>query len=444
MSEGQITVGVDVGSHLHRVAIGTPEEKIAEEFDLPHDRDGFEKFFGRITHYEKTYRVPVVVAMEGFNGYARPLDRMVQKKGYRLLNVNNLKLRRFKEIFPSPAKTDVIDARKILELVRLQPLLTDQEVILQEVREVPKEHQVLKRLTRRRRQLVREKASLMNRMQSDLHAVSPELADLAKNKDGLAFLRFLTCREDLRQLERVQKRTLLGIKGIGEVFAGKVKEWQKKAQFSEEAEYAGPMIIEDGRRILELKERIKALDKQIGELCERSDLAGIVRSIPGFGLTCTSEIVAEIGSMDRFRSEGSLAMYLGMAPLDNSSGKRRGTSHAKQVNIRARSAMMTAMNRHILRVEESERYYRKKRNEGKRHNQAIRSLGRHMVRVMWSMTRDGHFYENREKNNMVEVVKEVVLISLCKPPLSGRIDISQDDGGLYYGEEREEGQRQVA
>jgi transposase len=85
------------------------------------------------------------------------------------------------------------------------------------------------------------------------------------------------------------------------------------------------MIIEDGRRILELKERIKTLDKQIGELCERSDLAGIVRSIPGFGLTCTSEIVAEIGSMDRFRSEGSLAMYLGMAPLDNSSGKRRGT-----------------------------------------------------------------------------------------------------------------------
>jgi len=408
VTEGQITVGVDVGSHMHRVAIGIPEKKIAEEFDLPHNKDGFERFFGRISHYEKTYQVPVVVAMEGFNGYARPLDRMVQEKGYRLLNVNNLKLRRFKEIFPSPAKTDVIDARKILELVRLQPLLSDQEVILQEVRDVPKEHQILKRLTRRRRQLVCEKAAVLNRMQSDLHAVSPELAELATNKDGLAFLRFLTCREDLRQLERVQKRTLLGIKGIGEGFAGKVKEWQKKAQFSEEAEYAGPMIIEDARRILELKERIKALDKQIGEFCERSRLAGIVRSIPGFGLTCTSEIVAEVATIDRFRSEKSLAMYLGMAPLDNSSGKRRGTRHAKQVNIRARSAMMTAMNRHILRVEESERYYRKKRNEGKKHNQAIRSLGRHMVRVLWSMIRDGHLYENRKINNIMEVVKEAI------------------------------------
>jgi len=406
MTVGQVTVGVDVGSHMHRVAIGTPEKKIAEEFDLPHNREGFEKFFARLSHYENTFKVPLVVAMEGFNGYARPLDQMVQKKGYRLLNVNNLKLCRFKEIFPSPAKTDVIDARKILELVRLQPLLSEQEVILQEVHEVPREHMVLKRLTRRRRQLVGEKAAILNRMQSDLHAVSPELMELARNKDGLAFLQFLTCREDLRQLERIHKRTLLGIKGIGKGFAGKVQEWQKKAQFSEEAEYAGPMIIEDARRIMELKKRVKDLDKQIGELCERSQLAVIIRSIPGFGLTCTSEVVAEIATMERFRSEKSLAMYLGMAPLDNSSGKRKGTRHAKQVNKRARIAMMTALTRHIRRVEESERYYRKKRNEGKKHNQAIRSLGRHMVRVIWSMIKNDHFYENREANNIIVPVIE--------------------------------------
>jgi len=30
--------------------------------------------------------------MEGFNGYARPLDRLIQERGYTLYNVNNLKL----------------------------------------------------------------------------------------------------------------------------------------------------------------------------------------------------------------------------------------------------------------------------------------------------------------------------------------------------------------
>jgi hypothetical protein len=38
--------------------------------------------------------------MEGYNGYARPLDGLVRQRGYRLYNINNLKLARFKEIFP--------------------------------------------------------------------------------------------------------------------------------------------------------------------------------------------------------------------------------------------------------------------------------------------------------------------------------------------------------
>jgi hypothetical protein len=34
----------------------------------------------------------VVVAMEGFNGHARPMDSEIRVRGYRLFNVNNVKL----------------------------------------------------------------------------------------------------------------------------------------------------------------------------------------------------------------------------------------------------------------------------------------------------------------------------------------------------------------
>jgi hypothetical protein len=53
--------------------------------------------------------------MEGYNGYARPSDSLIRARGYRLYNINNLKLARFKEIFPGAAKSDRIDARKGLE-----------------------------------------------------------------------------------------------------------------------------------------------------------------------------------------------------------------------------------------------------------------------------------------------------------------------------------------
>ena len=97
------------------------------------------------------YLFKLVWAMEGYNGHARPLDSMVRQRGYRLYNLNNLKFARFKEIFPGAAKSDRIDARKGLELFQLSDHLPLAKEVLQEVSGTPPENEVLKRLTRRRR-----------------------------------------------------------------------------------------------------------------------------------------------------------------------------------------------------------------------------------------------------------------------------------------------------
>jgi len=56
---------------------------------------------------------------------------------------------------------------------------------------------------------------------------------------------------------------------------------------------------------------------------------------------------------------------------------------------------MTAVARHINFVPESRVYYDRKRAEGKKHNQAVRALGRHLVRVIWSMLNNRRDYELR-------------------------------------------------
>ncbi len=96
----EIRVSVDVGCHSHNVAMGLSSGEVLEEFQIAHGPEGFKYFFGRIERQQKKRRCPVAVAMEGYNGYARPLDGMVWARGYRLYNINNLKLARFKEIFP--------------------------------------------------------------------------------------------------------------------------------------------------------------------------------------------------------------------------------------------------------------------------------------------------------------------------------------------------------
>jgi hypothetical protein len=48
-------------------------------------------------------------------------------------------------------------------------------------------------------------------------------------------------------------------------------------------------------------------------------------------------------------------------------------------------------------VPTSRAYYDKKRAQGKKHNQAIRALGRQMIRVIWSMVKQQREYEIRVK-----------------------------------------------
>jgi len=90
--------------------------------------------------------------------------------------------------------------------------------------------------------------------------------------------------------------------------------------------------------------------------------------------------------------ELSLSLYLSMPLLDNSSGQYHGTRVPRQINRRAKAAMMVAVDRHRKQVEASQRYYEKKRAEGKGHNQAIRSLGRHLCRIIFKMLKEQRPY----------------------------------------------------
>lgn len=97
-----------------------------------------------------------------------PLDRFVLDKHYRLFNVNNLRLARFKEIFPGAAKTDVLDIRKILELFRLKDFFSLGKDALEEMAVAPEVNEKLKGLSRRCYHLVNEKIHILNCMRADL------------------------------------------------------------------------------------------------------------------------------------------------------------------------------------------------------------------------------------------------------------------------------------
>jgi transposase len=396
----ELRVSVDVGYRRHSVAMGLSSGEVLEEFEIEHRPEGFQEFFSRIEKHHNNKPCSVAVAMEGYNGHAWPLDSMVRQRGYRLYNLNNLKFARFKEIFPGAAKSDRIDARKGLELFQLSDHLPLAKEVLQEVSGTPPENEVLKRLTRRRRRLVNERVRVVNNLQADLQAVCPGLLEITGEASNQWFLNFLLSADTLPQLARLKRSTLLKIPAVGVKSAAMIEHWQKRAHFSQEVNWVGEMIQEDARRCVELDEKIKRLEAKIAGIAKDSKIAKILRSIPGFGPVCTSELAGEVGTIERFASEGSLSLYLGMSTLDNRSGKYQGTKAPKHVNTRAKAAMMIGVDRHRKYVPESQRYYAKKRSEGKKHNQAVRSLGRHLSRIIYKMlTEEREYRIGPEKGN---------------------------------------------
>ena len=98
--------------------------------------------------------------------------------------------------------------RKILELFSLKKHLPIAKEVLQEIKPSDTINVKLKKLTRRRKQLVEEKKAIANRFGSDLQAQVPDLKAITTSVDNLWFLRFITLRDNIVLLSRLHKSSI--------------------------------------------------------------------------------------------------------------------------------------------------------------------------------------------------------------------------------------------
>ncbi len=86
MVDPHVRVGIDLVANPHHVGIAGPDGSILEKFDISHAEYGSCEFVCRLEHHKEKLSLPVAVATEDFNGYAPPLDRQIQMRGYALYN----------------------------------------------------------------------------------------------------------------------------------------------------------------------------------------------------------------------------------------------------------------------------------------------------------------------------------------------------------------------
>jgi len=188
------------------------------------------------------------------------------------------------------------------------------------------------------------------------------------------------------------------IKSIGEKKARLMLEGLRGIDyFGELADIYGMIILSNARRILELKEEIEMIDRQLEEIGEESSEVKRLKSISGVGTRLSSRLVGEIGDINRFEREGQVAIYCGVGCVDDDSGKSKKTRAVYKANKVCKSTMINIAGCTIRYVSESKAYYEKKRAEGKKHNHALRCLARQLIKVIFKMLKEDRDYVVKEK-----------------------------------------------
>jgi transposase len=130
-----------------------------------------------------------------------------------------------------------------------------------------------------------------------------------------------------------------------------------------------------------LNRTITELDQELAQ--RAAELAPGLLELPGCAAVTAAKLLAEIGPIDRFRSDAQLARHSGVAPLEASSGRtqrhRLDRGGNRQLNAALYRIAITQSRYH----DPARNYLERKRAEGKSRREAIRCLKRLLVRSVY-------------------------------------------------------------
>lgn len=390
--------GIDIGSEHHHVIIMGDEEKILYDQKVSHKFSEFHRAVKEFREIEEREEGKISFAIEGKNGYGAPFDRILIENGFTLYNIDNLKLKRFRDVFGAEWRNDQRDAKMLAKMLRLRDYLDvkDEKAFIR-VDKVSEVNERLKILSRHQQTLIDEKVRVQNRLRKRLLEVCPDILEVG-DVDSKKMLRLLAKYPDFSSYKRLTMRALLKIEMIGEKQASLMFESLLNIKYIEElADIYRTIILSYSRRILELKEEIEILDRELEEIGERSFGVKRLKTISGVGTKLSSRLIGEIGDTNRFKTESQIAVYCGVACVDNISGKQKMTKVVYKANKICKATMIEIAGCTIRYVSESRAYYAKKRAEGKDHNHALRCLARQLIKVIFKMLKEDRNYILKEE-----------------------------------------------
>lgn len=114
-----------------------------------------------------------------------------------------------------------------------------------------------------------------------------------------------------------------------------------------------------------------------------------LRSLKGAGTLATAKIIGEAGDIGRFRSADAFAMLAGVAPIPASSGQTQRMRLNRGGNRQLNRALYVIALVQVWHHPPATAFVARKRAEGRTWREAVRSLKRHLARIVFRLLVEG-------------------------------------------------------
>ena len=393
----RLSGGIDIGSAFHHITILDEEDNVLYNQKVSHKLSEFTKNIKLFKQIEKKEKGEISFALEGKNGYSAPFDQILLNQGFTLYNVDNFKLKRFREAFAGEWRDDERDSLMLSKMLKLKEHINSpREKVFIKIEQPSLVTESLKLLSRHQQTLIDERVRLTNRLSKKLLEVCPQILELGKVKNK-KIIAILTKYPDFSKYKRITLKSLLKIKGIGKKGAFFLLKRLNNMEYIGLTEIYKTIILSYAKRISELQEEIKDIDKKLDEIGEKDKAVIHLKTVPGVATKLASRFIGEIGNINRFPSEKQLAVYCGIACVNNDSGKVIKAKAVYKANKICKQTLITMAGGSIRLSPQCKAYYLKKRTEGKSHNHTLRCLARQMIKVIYKMLTEDRDYIVRKE-----------------------------------------------
>lgn len=138
-------------------------------------------------------------------------------------------------------------------------------------------------------------------------------------------------------------------------------------------------------------QNIREVEAELKKFSQHNPAVALLRTIPGVGLRTAEAVVAFIDDPHRFPNSKRLGSYFGLVPAQDQSGRTNRLGHITKEGAPVVRAMLTEAVWQAVRRSPTVRAFQQRvqRGENDRRKISVIATAHYLVRVMWSMLKNG-------------------------------------------------------